>query len=311
MSVLEGKTILLTGSNGFIGSHLAEFLHKIQNVKLIFMSRKPLQQHYSNVVHIEEDLADLSAGLWAKKNISHIDIVFHLAAFIPKKSSDVDVDKIYAANLIGTKVLLESLPNIPEKIVFSSSVDVYAPQPDGEKISEESNLGCTGLYGLSKLFCEQLILEYARNNKCGCALLRYGHIYGPGEDEYSKLIPLTILNLLRNKLPVIYGDGSAKRDFLYIKDAVIATIKAAESGASIIGPVNIVSGNSVSIKEVIECLMTIAERDINLCEHITDDNQRSLVFDNSKMQQEIGEWTNMPFFEGLKEEYRVMKVKYG
>jgi UDP-glucose 4-epimerase len=312
MSLLEGKVVLLTGASGFIGSHLARYLYGIKNIKLVFMSRKPLPQAYGNAVFIEESLELLSKKTWENSGVDKIDYIFHLAGFAPKKAGDADLaEQIYTCNLLGTRALLNSLPNMPERIVFSSTLDVYAALDGDQRISECSHLGDSNLYGISKLFCEKYIASFSQKNGIDYAILRYGHIYGPGEDEYIKLIPQTILSLLNNKMPMVYGDGSALRDFIFVQDAVIATIRAMESQTGNVGPINIVSGSSVSVRDIIKILMTIAGRSDSLCEYVEGSKQKSFIFDDSKMRTELGDWPKVSLFDGLKMEYETMKVKYG
>ena len=110
------------------------------------------------------------------------------------------------------------------------------------------------MYGASKLFCEHLVKTYARQCDCGYAILRYGHIYGPGEGGYAKIIPQVIRSLLRNESPAVYGDGSVKRDFLFVGDAVEATIRVVEAKPKTIEAVNIVSGDSKTIREYVNIL---------------------------------------------------------
>src|SRR6202035_2606128 len=121
-------------------------------------------------------------------------------------------------------------------------------------ISEATALGPTTLYAASKLYCEQLVRSHAKANAYSCAVLRYGHIYGPGEAAYEKAIPAFIRGLLAGNTPSLLGDGSALRDFLYVGDAVEATLRAADCSDRIVGPINVVRGASVSILEIVRVL---------------------------------------------------------
>ena len=211
---LENKTILVTGANGFIGSHLARRLSGVEGVELLLLSRHRQHSSQNNVTWLQGALADLTSEYWAKNQINSIDVVFHLGAFIPKSGSEGNrIDRVYTDNLEGTRTLLEGLPQRIKCIVFSSSIDVYAPPVSEAPLTEQSKVDPANLYGASKLFCERLVAEWAKSMECKYALLRYGHIYGPGEEAYSKLIPVVIRQLLAGKSPSIYGNGSAARDF--------------------------------------------------------------------------------------------------
>lgn len=299
MDSLSCKTILLTGATGFIGGHLADRLAKIPAARLVLLSRNAMANRQPNATWVNCAMNRLTRQVWIDHGIENIDVVFHLGAFIPKNSSEVDaIDVIYRDNLLGTRALLESLPNTPKKIIFSSTIDVYAPLPEGMTLSEEGVLEPSSLYGASKLFCEQLIKAYSKKNNCGYAILRYGHIYGPGEAAYAKLIPQVIKTLLSNESPVVYGDGSALRDYLYVGDAVEATVRAASIEGNI-GPINIVRGESVTLKEIVQLLIRLAGCNIQIEFLPNKPNGNSLRFDNSQMTRLLGIWPMTNLESGL------------
>ena len=302
MKALENRTILVTGAGGFIGSHLVERLVMVKGVRLLLLSRRSRSSRLPQAIWLRGSLNDLTRGYWEKLGISHINVIFHLGAFIPKVTGDINnIEHTFIDNLQGTRTLLEGLPTGIDSIVFSSTVDVYAPTPSGVSLTEGSPLGPVGLYGASKLFCEKLVSVWSEKNGRRYAILRYGHIFGPGEESYGKLIPLMIRRLLAGKVPNVYGSGMAERDFLYVKDAVEATVRAACSKESI-GPVNIVRGASTSIGEIAELLIekTGAQVQINF---LTDKpDGRSLRFDNAMMRRTLGDWPLVSLSDGLEEE---------
>lgn len=301
MSPLNGKTILITGASGFVGQHLVNRLRAEKGARLVILSRKPASAQCEGVTWVHSSLEELSAETWRRSGVSNIDLVLHLGAFIPKSGAEVDrVAEVYQDNLLGTRALLGSLPSSPERIVFASTVDVYAPPVAGHPLSEASPVGPASLYGASKLFCEYLVRVCAKKFGCGFAILRYGHIFGPGEEAYAKLIPQMIRLFLRGEAPVLYGDGSTERDFLYVADAVEATLCAAMSDMAELGPVNIVRGDSVSIRELAGMLALITgyAGEVN---YLADKpGGHSLRFDNQLMRDLLGEWDLVPLAEGLK-----------
>jgi nucleoside-diphosphate-sugar epimerase len=303
MKSLSGKTILLTGATGFIGSHLATRLKQIPDIKLVLLSRKSVSETNQNVVIVSCPLDELTRQTWLNQGIEKIEIVFHLGAFTPKRSSEGDlVEPVYRDNLNGTRALLESLPAVPERIVFASTLDVYAPPPDNYILTELSPIGPPSLYGASKLFCEHLVKAYARQCNCGYAILRYGHIYGPGEEAYAKIIPQAIKSLLRNESPVIYGDGSVKRDFLFVGDAVEATIRAAAGKHRSTEAVNIVSGDSKTIREYVVMLVGLIGYRGEIKYLLDKPAGRSLKFSNDRMFDVLGRWGLCPLEEGMRQE---------
>jgi UDP-glucose 4-epimerase len=299
MNKLDGKVILVTGANGFIGAHLVARLSKIAGIKLLLLSRQQRQSIQQNMVWLKSELAQLTPGYWNRHGISHIDYVFHLGAFTPKIGSEVNrINSAIEDNILGTHALLESLPGKIKKIVFSSTLDVYAQSEYGDLLTENARIAPSSLYGSSKLFCESLVDVWAKKRSCGYALLRYGHIYGPGEEKYEKLIPVVIRNLLSNKAPVVHGDGSALRDFLYVGDAVEATIRAALIDDNL-GPVNIVRGESISLKNIVNLLIHLFGDNKKIHYLTGKPNGNSFRFDNDMMIKLLGNWTKFSLEEGL------------
>lgn len=307
MNQLEGKVILVTGAHGFIGAHLAKRLSKIAGIKLLLLSRQARQSKQKNVVWLQGELAQLTSEYWQSHIVSHIDYVFHLGAFIPKTSADANrIDQAIDDNISGTRALLQDLPGNPDKFVFSSTVDVYAQPENGEVLTEGSKVAPSALYGASKLFCESLVSAWAKESGCNYSILRYGHIYGPGEEQYGKLIPVVIRNLLANQAPVVHGDGSALRDYLYVGDAVEATIRTALVEGNI-EPMNIVRGESVTLKEIVQCLIRLVgnNRGINFLPDKPNGN--SLRFDNGQMTKLLGNWPKTSLEEGLAAEVEAFR----
>jgi UDP-glucose 4-epimerase len=299
MNRLEKKVILVTGPNGFIGAHLVARLSKIAGVKLLLLSRQGRQSTQPDLVWLQGELAQLTSEYWQSHDISHIDYVFHLGAFTPKTSAEANrIDRAVNDNITGTHILLQGLPGKPEKLVFSSTLDVYAQPDDEEVLTENSNVAPSTLYGASKLFCESLVSAWAKECGCGYAILRYGHIYGPGEQQYGKLIPVVIRNLLANLAPVVHGDGSTLRDYLYVGDAIEATIRAALVEGNV-GPINIVRGESVTLKEIVQLLIRLVGCNKGINFFPDKPNVNSLRFDNGLMIKLLGNFSMTSLEEGL------------
>jgi len=297
------QTVLVTGATGFIGRHLLQRLRGSQDARIVVLVRRPDDAPAPGIMQVVCALDQVKRHTWNDHGINRIDTVFHLAAYTPKSPDRAnDVEAICRDNIDGTRALLESLPSAPERFVFASTLDVYAPPGDGEIIDERSRLGPSGLYGASKLFCEQLVRAVALQQGFRAIVLRYGHIFGPGEEGYRKLIPQMIRTLLAGERPKLYGNGGAERDYLYVSDAVEATVRAAATDAAGQQPINIVRGQSRPIREIAGSLARLtgfteqSEFQRNLPDGL------SLRFDASRMRSVLGEWPLMSLEDGLARE---------
>lgn len=309
---LAGKSILITGATGFIGRHLVNRLQREHDTPLIALTRRPPGEQGNGMRWVQSSLHELTPATWRANGVERIDVLLHLGSFTPKIMGDADrIEDIYRDNILGTRHLLDSLPTIPERLVFSSTLDVYAPLSDANPLTEDSPIGPQSLYGASKLFCEHLVAAYARNTGCGFALLRYGHIFGPGEEAYGKLIPKTIRRMLDGEAPVLFGDGSTERDFFYVEDAVEATLRAAAAEKKQLGPINVVRGSSVTTRDIITTLtrlLGVAEEPQYL---LDKPGGTSVRFDNRRMRELLGEWSYVTLEEGLSREIMHLRTPKG
>jgi nucleoside-diphosphate-sugar epimerase len=301
ISYFAGKTVVVTGADGFIGRHLWNRLSQVGGIKLVRLSRRSQAYDAQNYSLLCVGLNGLKLGNWKNAGIDKVDILFHLAAFIPKNKSECnELTPICRDNLLGTQSLVSSLPSIPEMIVFASTVDVYAT--DFLPLNENSPIKPMTLYASSKLFCEELIRTFSVQSNCPYKILRYGHIYGPGEEKFQKFIPITIVRLLKATPPLVFGDGLVLRDYLHVQDAVEATIRSALCNDAQPSIINVVSGESHSILETARILMQYTDFDGDIEFVGSDSPPCSIVFENSAMQTALGSWMKVDFTEGLKEE---------
>lgn len=278
------KTLLLTGYKGFVGSILLERL-----------------KDYYDIISISSN--EIYDG--DKK----IDLLVHLGAFMPKDVSELNIsDKILENNIIGTNRILKSLKYVPEKIIFSSTVDVY-DYSSNNTINESSKLNPQSLYGSSKLFCEKLILEYCKSNNCKYAILRYGNIYGPRDTSHSKFMPKSLLAAVNNDPIFLYGDGGSLRDYIFIDDIVEYTIRSINHDKNI-DPINIVSGKSYSIKYLIELILNITKSNSKIKYIESSLNFDSKKFDNSKMISTFGSYNATGIEKGIEKQFKyIMSLK--
>lgn len=238
--MLTDKNILITGGEGFIGSNLARFLAKNNNIKIFD-------------IKTGKDIRNLKL---LKKELEGIDHVFHFAGLIDVEESTRKPLEYIESNAVGSyNVLKASLDAGVKKVIFASSAAVYGDYSENPK-KESMYLIPKATYSILKLTTEKIMKTF-RNDGLDTVSLRFFNIYGPGQklnSSYAAVIPIFISKALKNEDLVIFGDGKQTRDFIYIKDVINACILAAEKGS---GEFNIGSGVPTSINDLANLIIEL------------------------------------------------------
>ncbi len=229
---------------------------------------------------------------------------YNKEAWLQKHGGDEDVNNVVNcySNISSTHRLIQALPPSIQRFVFLSSVDVYAF--DNYALSESSAVDPSSLYGHSKYYCEKALDTWANETNKIIQVLRIGHVFGPGEEAFQKIIPVSIKKLINGEAPQIWGKGEELRSFIYIDDVVrmiLATLKL----DVFVGPVNIVSENTVSIDQLVKLIINICG--LNIFPQYLPSSlvTRDLAFANAKMKNIFGpEQTTLQY--GLKTEWNYM-----
>ena len=245
------KQALVTGGAGFIGSHVSQSLLKrglgvtiVDNLSTGKRENIPAGARF-----IQGDILDshLIEGL-----IPDIDIVFHEAARVSVRSSLTDFYQDAQNNIMGTlNVLRACAKGKVKKIVYASSMAVYADSLQPEPINETYLTEPRSPYGIAKLASEQYCLTITRELGIDCVILRYFNTYGRGQSftPYVGVITIFIRQLLAGESPVIFGTGEQCRDFVHVADVVDATVRAMDySGPREI--FNVGTGAGLSVKDL-------------------------------------------------------------
>ena len=200
------KNVLVTGGNGFIGSHVVDFLVKKKYNVTTFDLSPPIRK---NVKFIRGNILDKNCLQFALKNI---DFVFHLAAVSDINKVRAIPVKTINTNILGTTYLLEASRNKNVKrFIFASSVYSF---------------GTTGnLYTTSKISSELLIKNYRLLFGQNFTILRYSTAYGPRSREVDA-VSIFVERALKNLDIVIFGDGQQKRNYLHVEDLAKGSMMA-------------------------------------------------------------------------------------
>ncbi|BCZ48622.1 NAD-dependent dehydratase [Clostridium gelidum] len=275
------KQILITGSNGFIGSKLKSRLIELNYDIIEFNSSDGDISDFNSIKNINFE------------NIYHI---FHLAAKIFVPNSWINPQEYYKVNSFGTVNILEFCKRYNKSLTFISSY-IYG-QPERLPISEEDKLNPNNPYAHSKFMAEQFCEFYAKQFNVDIAVIRPFNVYGEGQNK-KFLIPLIIDQAL-NDDEIKIKDLSPKRDYIFLDDlieALILTIN--KKGYSIY---NIGSGNSISVKQIIDVVQEVLS--INKPIISEDIKRKNEIFDVianiGKANNELNWFPKHSFIDGIR-----------
>jgi len=248
---MKGKRVLITGGAGFIGSNLVHHLSKNNEVIVLddLSTGKTMNLEGFKGKLIQQDIRKLEVLP------PDIDYVFHFAAYISVPGSVLEPEKNDSINILGTQTVLAAAKAAGvKKLLFASSAAVYGDVPEAElPVIEDRELRPASPYAGSKMTAEDYCLTYNEMFGLPTTVLRMFNVYGPRQDpksQYAAVIPAFIARTLKGQRPIIYGDGSQTRDFVYVEDVARAFAKAAEEKRSDGQVINIASGKGISIKEL-------------------------------------------------------------
>lgn len=290
--------IIITGASGFIGSRLVEVARKTYgDGNVIGFSSSAAK---GNIVYNDE--AGFGLGEAALACVEGADVLIHAGAFTPKCGAEANQIAACTSNITFTEKLFEVNWKNLKKIIYLSSIDVYSN--GSGSIDEMTATLPNSLYGLSKLYAERMVTLYASNRGINSLVLRIGHVYGPGEEKYAKVIPKTIQNIQAGKDVELWGEGEELRSFIYIDDVVTAILNGVKLQEDP-GVINVVSGYQISIKELLKMIVGISGRNVTIRKRKFSGVPRDFIFNNAKIKRYLlANETN--FAIGLREEYKHM-----
>jgi len=298
--------ILVTGADGFIGSHLTEvLLSKGYSVKALCLYNPRSHPGWlSNSKLLDGNLeivyGDIRDRTFVEECCQDVSIVFHLAALISIPYSYIAPASYIDTNIHGTLNILEASRRWGlERVVITSTSEVYG-SAEFVPITEEHPLKGQSPYAASKIGADQLALSFYRSFGTPVTVLRPFNTYGPRQSTRA-VIPSIIVQALKNGGRVKVGSLEPTRDFNYVKDTCEAFISVSQNDDCVGEIINAASSFEVSIKDVVNCVKEILGCEIN----VIGDSQRvrpsksevnRLFGDNSKIRRLTG-WR--PIFGGI------------
>lgn len=248
----------VTGGAGFIGSHLVKFLiskdHDITVIDNLYRGRiSNLEGFQDKINFINLDILNYED---LKKTLQNVDGIFHQAALTSVPESYEKEDEYKKVNILGSENIFKIANEFQIKVVYASSSSVYG-NIDKVPITENFELKPINPYGLTKLKGELLAKKFVKNGTSIIGL-RYFNVYGIGQTlDYAGVITRFLDKINLNQSPVIFGDGTQIRDFIFVKDVAKANLAAMTCDVGH-GFFNIGTGKSISIEELAGLMIKIS-----------------------------------------------------
>lgn len=324
-NVWQGRSVLVTGGGGFVGSWLVRTLVERGAAVTVILRDQPGQSNLcllglaSQVSIVQGSITD-HALVERAFNEYEIDTCFHLAAQAIVGAANRSPLSTFESNIKGTWTVLEACrgSKLVERVVIASSDKAYGSQPKLPYTEETSLLGANP-YDASKACTDIIARSYHQTFGVPAAVARCANIYGGGDLNFSRLIPGTIRSALAAERPVIRSDGTPMRDYLYVDDAVSAYLSLAEqvTRESVAGQAfNFGANSPVSVLELVQRILELSGTphltpDVRGTGKLNDEIDRQYL-DSRKAADVLGWAPTVSLDEGLRravEWYRALLAK--
>ncbi|MBI2971123.1 MAG: GDP-mannose 4,6-dehydratase [Candidatus Aenigmarchaeota archaeon] len=291
--------VLITGGNGFIGSHLCDVLTEKGEDVTLFDTRFTGNTSHLDVRKIQGDIRNAGDVKAAMKGA---DTVFHFAAVSRVAWGQERPLECMDTNTLGTARVLEAIrTEAPDATLFlGSSREVYG-EPISIPVSENHQKNPISLYGISKLSAEQLVLSYRRYFGVQAVIFRFSNVYGSSRDLRERVIPKFVLRALANE-PLELNEGSQVLDFTYIHDTIKGIALAYKKADKIAGEdVHFATGKGTSVSELASLVVKLCTSSSPLLVKPRKDfDVRNFVGDYAKAEKLLGWSPDTGLAAGLK-----------
>lgn len=301
--------VLVTGADGFIGSHLVEMLlSKGDSVKALSVYNSFNNWGWLEDINPNDNLeiftGDIRDPFYCEEITKDIDVIFHLAALIAIPYSYVSPDSYVETNIKGTlNICQAALKNKVDRLIHTSTSEVYG-SAQYVPIDENHPVQPQSPYSASKIGADAMALSYYNSFDLPLTIARPFNTYGPRQSARA-VIPTIITQIASGIKEIQLGDITPTRDFNYVEDTCRGVILLAECPESLGETVNIGSNFEISIAETLELIKELMNSDVSFI----SDQQRvrpessevnRLWCDNSKIKLLTGFEPKISLKEGLK-----------
>lgn len=304
---LHGKKILVTGADGFIGSHLTEHLIRLGHDVRAFVYYNSfgswgwLDQSAPNIrTNLDVFAGDIRDPHGMREAMRGCDVVLHLAALIAIPYSYHSPDTYVDTNVKGTLNVVQAARDLGiERVVHTSTSEVYGTA-QFVPITEDHPLQGQSPYSATKIGADQMALSFHAAFETPVAVIRPFNTYGPRQSARA-VIPTIITQIANGMKTIKLGSLSPTRDFNYVDDTVRGFLAVAESDACVGEVVNVGSGFEVSIGDTAALIAEAMDAQIEI---LTDEvrirpekSEIGRLFAGNDKVRELTGWT--PEYAGV------------
>jgi CDP-glucose 4,6-dehydratase len=271
-NILKNSNILVTGGTGLVGAHLVEALlaHSPHKIVSTIRTWDPFSYFFINKLDEQVVLAEADIRNYDRVidiiTKHEIDIIYHLAAQPIVGSAYSFPRQTIASNVNGTINILEAARQSKKiKAVIVASSDKAYGKCDCLPYTEDTKLEGLHPYDSSKSATDLLTRSYYGTYQLPVVVTRFGNIYGPGDDNFNRIIPGIIKALIHNEDFDIRSDGKMIREYLFVKDVARGYVSIAENIEKIKGEAfNFGSKNIYSVVDIAKKVMKVYGKEVKL-----------------------------------------------
>lgn len=272
-SFWKDRTVLVTGVYGFLAGHVVETLLSAGS-RVVGLYRDRPAESYLQIEGLNEHITLVPGDVTRPRDCQRAiaddacSVVFHLAAQAIVGVANRSPVGTFETNVAGTWNMLEAArtlnetDELVEAVIVASSDKAYGDQ---EELPYKEDAPLRGMYpyDASKACADLISRTYHNTYGLAVSVTRCGNLFGPGDLNFSRIVPETIISVIEGRNPVIRSDGSPKRDYLYVRDAAEGYLALAETTA--IGQAagrayNFGTGEPVTVLELVQKIIKASGR---------------------------------------------------
>jgi CDP-glucose 4,6-dehydratase len=307
-TALKDSKVLVTGATGFIGSWLTESLVEV-GAKVTILVKKDDPIGLDSIRHLTKSLkvvyGDIRNSAVSEELVKNQDIVYHLAAETQVIHCIKWPKEAFEVNTLGTLNILEAIRKVGNGVhLIHVSTDKVFGEPKYLPIDENHPFDPDSPYEVSKLAAERFVNSYHSTYGLPTTIVRWSNTIGGRDTNYLRIVPSIIWPLLEERAPIIRGDGSHIRDYMYVDDVSRCLLLLAKNRAQVNGDdFNVGTGKPTSVIELTKLIVNLMGYEGKIEPIVqskpTKGEINSQYLSSSKIRSKLGFQTNFDLVSGL------------